>query len=70
VDVHGGLPSIVTRCPQDFDLCKSQLIERGEQFAETSLSSRKRITEVGHNFIRDGMVRLTTRSLEVVGAIE
>ncbi|RLN89693.1 hypothetical protein BBJ28_00013544 [Nothophytophthora sp. Chile5] len=50
----------VTRCFlefDDFDLCKSQLIDRGELFAETSLSSRKRISEVGHNFIRDGMVR-------------
>lgn len=42
---------------QDFELCKSQLIDRGNFFAETSLSSRKRIAEVGHSFVRDGMVR-------------
>lgn len=42
---------------QDFELCKSQLIDRGNFFAETSLSSRKRIAQVGHSFIRDGMVR-------------
>jgi translation initiation factor eIF-2B subunit alpha len=49
----------VTRCFlefDDFDLCRSQLIDRGKLFAETSLSSRKRISDVGHNFIRDGMV--------------
>ncbi|KAJ0388886.1 hypothetical protein ATCC90586_011659 [Pythium insidiosum] len=40
----------------DFELCKSQLIDRGKLFAETSLSSRKRIAEVGHSFIRNGMV--------------
>ncbi|KAF1792821.1 Initiation factor 2B-related [Phytophthora cactorum] len=51
----------VTRCFlefDDFDLCRSQLIDRGKLFAETSLSSRKRISDVGHNFIRDGMVRI------------
>ncbi|CAH0514631.1 unnamed protein product [Peronospora belbahrii] len=49
----------VTRCFlefDDFDLCRSQLIDRGKLFAETSLSSRQRISDVGHNFIRDGMV--------------
>ncbi|KAF4318094.1 hypothetical protein BBO99_00003921 [Phytophthora kernoviae] len=48
----------VTRCFlefDDFDLCRSQLIDRGKLFAETSLTSRNRISEVGHNFIRDGM---------------
>lgn len=46
---------------QDFELCKSQLIDRGNFFAETSLSSRKRIAEVGHSFVRDGMVRSLSR---------
>ncbi|GMF14872.1 unnamed protein product [Phytophthora lilii] len=57
----------VTRCFlefDDFDLCRSQLIDRGKLFAETSLSSRKRISDVGHNFIRDGM---TAEMLAEVG---
>ena len=51
----------VTRCFlefDDFDHCRSQLIDRGKLFAKTSLSSRQRISDVGHNFIRDGMVGL------------
>lgn len=50
----------VTRCFlefNDFEKCKAQLIDRGEVFAQTSLASRNRISELGHNFIRDGMVR-------------
>ena len=41
----------------DFEICKTQLIARGKLFAETSLSSRKRIAQQGHNFVRNGMVR-------------
>nr|CCA19255.1 translation initiation factor eIF2B subunit alpha pu [Albugo laibachii Nc14] len=52
----------VTRCFlefTDFESCKTQLIDRGKLFAETSLASRKKIAEIGHRFIRDGMVVLT-----------
>ncbi|KAG3004848.1 hypothetical protein PC121_g18562 [Phytophthora cactorum] len=62
----------VTRCFlefDDFDLCRSQLIDRGKLFAETSLSSRKRISDVGHNFIRDGMKVLTHGKSRVVIAL-
>ncbi|POM67007.1 Translation initiation factor eIF-2B subunit alpha [Phytophthora palmivora] len=62
----------VTRCFlefDDFDLCRSQLIDRGKLFAETSLSSRNRISEVGHNFIRDGMKVLTHGKSRVVIAL-
>ncbi|KAF1332928.1 Translation initiation factor eif-2b subunit alpha, partial [Globisporangium splendens] len=62
----------VTRCFlefDDFELCKSQLIDRGNFFAETSLSSRKRIAEVGHSFIRDGMRVLTHGASRVVIAL-
>ncbi|TMW65526.1 hypothetical protein Poli38472_008168 [Pythium oligandrum] len=53
----------------DFDLCKSQLIDRGKLFAETSLSSRKRIAEVGHSFIRNGMRVMTHGISRVVIAL-
>ncbi|GLD92259.1 hypothetical protein PINS_up000792 [Pythium insidiosum] len=53
----------------DFELCKSQLIDRGKLFAETSLSSRKRIAEVGHSFIRNGMRVLTHGTSRVVVAL-
>ncbi|KAE9078781.1 hypothetical protein PF005_g16104 [Phytophthora fragariae] len=62
----------VTRCFlefDDFDLCRSQLIDRGKLFAETSLSSRQRISDVGHNFIRDGMKVLTHGKSRVVIAL-
>ncbi|CCI50848.1 unnamed protein product [Albugo candida] len=52
----------VTRCFlefTDFESCKTQLIERGKLFAETSLASRKKIAQIGHRFICDGMVVLT-----------
>ncbi|RHX97608.1 hypothetical protein DYB37_006898 [Aphanomyces astaci] len=59
----------VTRCFlefDDFDQCKSQLIDRGKLFAETSSTSRKRIVDFGHNFVRDGMVVLTHGASRVV----
>ncbi|OQR91934.1 translation initiation factor eIF-2B subunit alpha [Achlya hypogyna] len=59
----------VTRCFlefDDFDQCKSQLIDRGKLFAETSLLSRKRIADLGHNFVRDGMKVLTHGASRVV----
>ncbi|EQC42726.1 hypothetical protein SDRG_00450 [Saprolegnia diclina VS20] len=59
----------VTRCFlefDDFDQCKSQLIDRGKLFAETSLLSRKRIADLGHNFVRDGMQVLTHGASRVV----
>ncbi|CAI5738998.1 unnamed protein product [Peronospora destructor] len=62
----------VTRCFlefDDFDLCRTQLIDRGKFFAETSLSSRQRISDVGHNFIRDGMKVLTHGKSRVVIAL-
>lgn len=52
----------VTRCFlefDDFEQCKAQLIDRGEVFATTSLSSRNRISQLGKNFVREGMVVLT-----------
>ncbi|KAF0686292.1 Aste57867_21898 [Aphanomyces stellatus] len=59
----------VTRCFlefEDFDQCKSQLIQRGKLFAETSSMSRKRIADLGHNFVRDGMQVLTHGASRVV----
>ncbi|CAK4639839.1 hypothetical protein LEN26_020765 [Aphanomyces euteiches] len=59
----------VTRCFlefDDFDQCKAQLIDRGKLFAETSSTSRKRIADLGHNFVRDGMVVLTHGASRVV----
>lgn len=44
---------------QDFDVCKSKLIERGQKFASSSLKSRQKIAELSHNFVRDGMTVLT-----------
>ncbi|DBA05324.1 TPA: hypothetical protein N0F65_007486 [Lagenidium giganteum] len=62
----------VTRCFlefDDFDACKAQLIDRGKLFEATSLSSRKRIAEIGHSFIRDGMRVLTHGTSRVVIAL-
>lgn len=61
----------VTRCFlefNDFEKCKAQLIDRGEVFAQTSLASRNRISELGHNFIRDGMTIFTHGASRVVMA--
>jgi len=41
---------------QDFAQCKARLIERGDRFAQMSLTSRKKISEFGDRFIRDGKV--------------
>ncbi|OQR89827.1 translation initiation factor eIF-2B subunit alpha [Thraustotheca clavata] len=59
----------VTRCFlefADFDQCKAQLIDRGKMFVATSLTSRKRIADLGHNFVRDGMQVLTHGASRVV----
>eukprot|EP00935_MAST-01C_sp_MAST-1C-sp1_P000433 g433.t1 len=62
----------VTRCFldfPDFDVCKTQLIERGELFAEESLKSRVKIAELGHTFIQDGQVILTHGYSRVVAKL-
>jgi translation initiation factor eIF-2B subunit alpha len=62
----------VTRCFldfPDFDVCKTQLIERGELFAEESLKSRVKIAELGHMFIQDGQVILTHGHSRVVSKL-
>ncbi|CAM9698684.1 unnamed protein product [Chrysoparadoxa australica] len=55
----------VTRCSfdfPDFEMCKQQVLQRGEKFAEMSATSRTRIAELGQasyqlsGFVRDGAV--------------
>ena len=41
---------------QDFDECKELLIQRGEEFARSSMTYRNKIAQLGGGFIRDGAV--------------
>lgn len=53
----------------DFTTCKSQVLERGERFAEFSLVARDRISSVGGPFVREGSVVLTHGRSRVVEAL-
>ncbi|KAJ1452185.1 hypothetical protein M885DRAFT_467689 [Pelagophyceae sp. CCMP2097] len=53
----------------DFDLCKEQLLARGENFASQSVSSRERIAALGHPFVRDSAVVLVHGRSRVVTAL-
>jgi translation initiation factor 2B subunit (eIF-2B alpha/beta/delta family) len=62
----------VTRCSldfPDFDDCKLQVLQRGEKFAEMSVTSRLRIAELGHGFVRDGAVVMTHGYSRVVTSL-
>mmetsp|Transcript_15098 Transcript_15098/g.21514 ORF Transcript_15098/g.21514 Transcript_15098/m.21514 type:complete len:107 (+) Transcript_15098:2-322(+) len=50
----------------DFNQCRAQVLERGEQFASVSLAAWEQIADLGHAFIQDGMVVLTHGSSRVV----
>jgi translation initiation factor eIF-2B subunit alpha len=53
----------------DFTTCKSQVLERGERFAEFSLAARDRISSVGGPFVREGSVVLTHGRSRVVESL-
>jgi len=53
----------------DFQRCKSQVLERGERFAELSTRARDRIAVVGSPFVREGSVVLTHGRSKVVEAL-
>ena len=53
----------------NFQQCKSQVLERGERFAEFSTRSRSRIATVGSPFVREGSVVLTHGRSKVVEAL-
>lgn len=62
----------VTRCFldfPDFEECKTQLIVRGERFAEMSLTCRNKIAEMGQSFVQDGQVILTHGDSRVVAKL-
>eukprot|EP00611_Tribonema_gayanum_P023824 TRINITY_DN5094_c0_g3_i4.p1 TRINITY_DN5094_c0_g3~~TRINITY_DN5094_c0_g3_i4.p1 ORF type:complete len:341 (+),score=131.75 TRINITY_DN5094_c0_g3_i4:58-1023(+) len=62
----------VTRCSldfPDFEDCKKQVLHRGEKFAEMSVTSRVRIAELGHGFVRDGAVIMTHGYSRVVASL-
>ncbi len=39
---------------KEFKTCKDELLRRGAQFADISLSARAHIAEIGHSFIQEG----------------
>jgi hypothetical protein len=43
-------------CVQDFEQRKAKLMERCTRFAEVATDSRKKISQFGDRFIRDGKV--------------
>jgi len=53
----------------NFTQCKSQVLERGERFAEFSTQARSRIAIVGSPFVREGSVVLTHGQSKVVEAL-
>jgi len=53
----------------DFTSCKSQVLERGERFAEFSLAARDRISSVCGPFVREGSVVLTHGRSRVVESL-
>lgn len=53
----------------EFQACKSQVLERGERFAELSTQARDRIASVGSPFVREGSVVLTHGRSKVVEAL-
>ncbi|WIA14590.1 hypothetical protein OEZ86_013078 [Tetradesmus obliquus] len=54
---------------EDFSAAKRRLIERGKQFADTSIRARATIAELGARFIRPGCVLLTHGMSRVVLAL-
>jgi hypothetical protein len=54
---------------EDFTAAKRRLIERGNQFADTSIRARATIAELGARFIRPGCVLLTHGMSRVVLAL-
>ena len=54
---------------QDFESCKTRLIERGERFADTATESRKKISKFGDRFIHNGRVILVHGHSRVVMAV-
>lgn len=53
----------------DFEQCRKRLIERGEWFAQMSLTSRKKIAALADRFIRDNQVVLIHGFSRVVLAV-
>mmetsp|Transcript_16836 Transcript_16836/g.25317 ORF Transcript_16836/g.25317 Transcript_16836/m.25317 type:complete len:317 (+) Transcript_16836:66-1016(+) len=53
----------------EFEVCKNELIRRGESFAGMSESSRASISHIGHSFIQDGYTVLTHGNSRVVMAL-
>jgi translation initiation factor eIF-2B subunit alpha len=53
----------------EFSQCKEILIQRGEKFANLSLSSRSRIADIGNSFITDSCTVLIHGNSRVVNAL-
>lgn len=54
---------------QDFETCKERLLQRAERFFQISSGSKKKISQLGQAFIRDGMVVLVHGFSRVVTAV-
>ena len=53
----------------DFELCRQEVLERGERFAGISLAARDRIADVAADFIQEGQTVLTHGWSRVVASI-
>lgn len=53
----------------DFNVCKKELISRGENFAGISETSRSRIAEIGHSFVQDSCTVLIHGNSRVVNTL-
>ena len=53
----------------DFDCTKAELLSRAETYAGMSLSSRQKISEIGHSFVQDGCTVLVHGNSRVVSTL-
>lgn len=53
----------------DFDACRTAILERGQRFAGISMAARDRIAKVGHGFVGQGHIVLTHGWSRVVAAL-
>lgn len=54
---------------QDFNVCKNELIARGENFTGMSLNARDTIASLGHSFVQDNCTVLTHGFSRVVTTV-
>lgn len=53
----------------EFNVCKDELLKRGERFAGMSLSARAQIAEIGHSFVQDDFTVLIHGRSRVVESL-